>query len=123
MADAPDKESQTENATEKKLHDSMERGDVPMSREVALFASLACILIAMIFLLRDGSQRLVAALAFLNFHFIRFGKLGLDDTALVVHGKFIASQISLEDHEFVLKVGGVVPDAKSDLTRLRHGRR
>ena len=64
MVDAPDKESQTENATEKKLTDSMERGDVPMSREVALFASLACILISMIFLLRDGTQRLVAALAY-----------------------------------------------------------
>jgi flagellar biosynthesis protein FlhB len=62
MADTPDKDSQTENATEKKLSDSMERGDVPMSREVALVASLACILVSMIFLLRDGAQKLVAAL-------------------------------------------------------------
>jgi flagellar biosynthetic protein FlhB len=62
MSDAPDKESQTENATEKKLNDSLERGDVPMSREVALVASLGCILLSMIFLLRDGVQRLVAAL-------------------------------------------------------------
>ena len=52
MSEETDKESQTENATEKKLSDSMERGDVPMSREVALVASLACILISMIFLLR-----------------------------------------------------------------------
>src|SRR5260221_1667228 len=64
MADAPDKESQTENATEKKLNDSMERGDVPMSREVALVVSLASILVSMIFLVRDGSQRLVGALAY-----------------------------------------------------------
>ena len=48
MSEETDKESQTENATEKKLSDSMERGDVPMSREVALVASLACILISMI---------------------------------------------------------------------------
>jgi flagellar biosynthetic protein FlhB len=40
----------------------MERGDVPMSREVALVASLACILISMIFLLRSGAQHLVGAL-------------------------------------------------------------
>ena len=53
MSEETDKESQTENATEKKLSDSMERGDVPMSREVALVASLACILISMIFLLRE----------------------------------------------------------------------
>jgi flagellar biosynthetic protein FlhB len=64
MADAPDKESQTETATEKKLSDSIERGDVPMSREVALAASLGCILLSMIFLLRDGTQRLADALVF-----------------------------------------------------------
>jgi flagellar biosynthesis protein FlhB len=65
MSEETDKESQTENATEKKLNDSMERGDVPMSREVALVASLACILISMIFLLRSGAQRLVSALILL----------------------------------------------------------
>src|SRR5208283_2997874 len=65
MSDAPDKESQTENATEKRLNDSIERGDVPTSREVALFASLASILVAMIFLLREGAQRLAAALVLL----------------------------------------------------------
>jgi flagellar biosynthetic protein FlhB len=65
MSDAPDKESQTENATEKKLSDSIERGDVPMSREVALFASLAGILTAMIFVLREGAERLAAALVLL----------------------------------------------------------
>jgi flagellar biosynthesis protein FlhB len=65
MSDAPDKESQTEAATEKKLNDSIERGDVPVSREVALFASLASLLIAMIFVLRDEAQRLAAALVVL----------------------------------------------------------
>jgi flagellar biosynthetic protein FlhB len=62
MSEETDKDSQTENATEKKLNDSMERGDVPMSREVALVASLGCILVAMIFLLRNSTQRLVGAL-------------------------------------------------------------
>jgi flagellar biosynthesis protein FlhB len=65
MAEDTDKESQTENATEKKLNDSMERGDVPMSREVALVTSLGCILVSMIFLLRSGAQRLVEALTLL----------------------------------------------------------
>ena len=62
MSDAPDKESQTEAATEKKLHDSMERGDVPTSREVALVTSLAGILVSLIFLTRDGAQRLASSL-------------------------------------------------------------
>jgi len=45
MSDAPDKESQTEEASEKKLHDSIEKGDTPSSREAAVFASLLATLL------------------------------------------------------------------------------
>jgi flagellar biosynthetic protein FlhB len=62
MSDAPDKESQTEAATEKKLADSIARGDVPTSREVALSVSLGCILLSVLFLMRDGVHRLVSSL-------------------------------------------------------------
>ena len=40
MADAPDKESKTEEATEKKIQDAVEKGNVPFSREAATLASL-----------------------------------------------------------------------------------
>jgi flagellar biosynthetic protein FlhB len=66
MADEQDKESQTQEATEKKLTDAIERGVVPVSREVSLLASLACLLIVMVFVLRDNAGRLVAALV----HFV-----------------------------------------------------
>jgi flagellar biosynthetic protein FlhB len=66
MAEEQDKESQTEEATEKKLTNAVERGVVPVSREVPLLASLACLLIVMLFVLRDSSGRLVSALV----HFI-----------------------------------------------------
>jgi flagellar biosynthetic protein FlhB len=62
MSDAPDKESQTEEATEKRLHDSIEKGDTPNSREAALFASLLASLLFFIFFLRDGATRLIIAL-------------------------------------------------------------
>ena len=62
MSDAPDKESQTEAATEKKLADSISRGDVPVSREVPLAVSLGCILVSVLFLMRDGVHRLVSSL-------------------------------------------------------------
>lgn len=62
MSDAPDKESQTEEATEKRLHDSIEKGDVPHSREASLFASLVASLLFFAFFLRPGAMRLVAAL-------------------------------------------------------------
>jgi flagellar biosynthetic protein FlhB len=41
MSEEADKESKTEEATEKKLHDSTEKGRVPHSREVAVFATVA----------------------------------------------------------------------------------
>jgi flagellar biosynthetic protein FlhB len=64
MAEEQDKESQTEEATEKKLTDAIERGVVPVSREVSLLASLACLLIVMVFVLRDSSGRLVSTLIY-----------------------------------------------------------
>ncbi len=45
MADGESKESQTEEPTEKKLGDAIERGDVPFAREAALFASTGAMLI------------------------------------------------------------------------------
>lgn len=44
MAEAQDKESKTEEATEKKLRDAIEKGNVPFSKEAASFASLGGIL-------------------------------------------------------------------------------
>ena len=49
MSDERDSESKTEEATEKKLHDAIEHGDVPVSREMSILASLAAILIAFVF--------------------------------------------------------------------------
>ncbi len=62
MSDKPDKESQTEEATEKRLHDSMEKGDTPVSREVTLFASLLGSLLFLSFFIRSGAARVVVAL-------------------------------------------------------------
>ncbi|MGE0023620.1 MAG: flagellar biosynthesis protein FlhB [Hyphomicrobium sp.] len=58
MADAPDKESKTEEATEKKVRDSVDKGQVPHSREAATFASMLAILIAVVFLLSDNVVQL-----------------------------------------------------------------
>lgn len=54
MADAPDKDSKTEEATEKKLRDTVEKGKLPQSKETALFASFAAILIFTVFMARDS---------------------------------------------------------------------
>jgi len=62
VADDRDRDSKTEEATEKRVHDSLEKGDVPVSREMSLFASIAAILIAMVFLLREMVPKFVFAL-------------------------------------------------------------
>jgi flagellar biosynthetic protein FlhB len=58
MSDAPDKESKTEEATEKKVRDSLDKGKVPHSREAATLASMLAILACVIFLLSDSVSQL-----------------------------------------------------------------
>jgi flagellar biosynthetic protein FlhB len=62
MSDDQDPDSKTEEATEKKLHDAVERGVVPVSREVSLLASLAAIMIVLAFLLPSRTERFVGTL-------------------------------------------------------------
>ena len=62
MSDDQDTDSKTEEATEKKLHDAVERGVVPFSREVSILASLAAILIVMVFVLPPRTERFVGVL-------------------------------------------------------------
>src|SRR5690242_17820898 len=50
MAQDTDKESKTEEATEKKISDAIEKGNTPFSRETSLFASLVGILIVLAFI-------------------------------------------------------------------------
>lgn len=45
MSEAPDKESRTEEASDKRIRDALEKGSVPHSREAVTFASLFGILI------------------------------------------------------------------------------
>ncbi|MGB3901335.1 MAG: flagellar biosynthesis protein FlhB [Mesorhizobium sp.] len=54
MADPVDKDSKTEEATEKKVRDTIEQGKLPNSRETALLASLLAILIYTVFYVRDA---------------------------------------------------------------------
>ncbi len=55
MADDQDKESKTEEPTEKKVSDAVEKGNIPRSREMSMFASLVGILLVIAFLIGPGS--------------------------------------------------------------------
>ena len=62
MAETPDKESKTEEPTEKKMRDALEQGNVPYSREAATLASLLGILIVTSFFLVSGVAHLKSSL-------------------------------------------------------------
>ncbi|MBO6718559.1 MAG: flagellar biosynthesis protein FlhB [Rhizobiaceae bacterium] len=63
MAEQPDKESKTEEASEKKIRDTIEKGKLPFAREAPIFASFVAILVFAIFFATDSAARMAAFLA------------------------------------------------------------
>ena len=63
MSEDTDKESKTEEATEKKVRDSVEKGQIPVSREAPIFASMLALLIIQSFLTADNVRQLTMTLA------------------------------------------------------------
>ena len=62
MSDDSDPDSKTEEPTEKRLHDAIERGSVPVSREVPFFLSLAAYLLVTLFALPAVTPDLTSTL-------------------------------------------------------------
>jgi flagellar biosynthetic protein FlhB len=54
MAESADKDSKTEEPTEKKIRDAVEKGQLPHSKEAPILASLVAILIFAVFFARDS---------------------------------------------------------------------
>jgi flagellar biosynthesis protein FlhB len=54
MAESTDKDSKTEEPTEKKIRDAIDKGQLPHSKEAAVFASFAAILIFAVFFAKDS---------------------------------------------------------------------
>ena len=62
MSGDVDPEDKTEEPTEKRLHDAVERGEVAFSREAPLFASLSAALVVLIFVIPTHAEALLTAL-------------------------------------------------------------
>ncbi|QPC85376.1 flagellar biosynthesis protein FlhB [Mesorhizobium sp. NBSH29] len=58
MSDSSDKDSKTEDATEKKIQDTIEKGKLPSSREAPILASFVAILLFAVFFGRDSVVQL-----------------------------------------------------------------
>ena len=65
MSESDDPESKTEEATEKKLHDTLEKGKTPVSRDVTTAFGILALLIALNFLMPALTPRLVETLSLL----------------------------------------------------------
>lgn len=63
MADESDKESKTEEATEKKIRDSIDKGQVPFAKEVTVVGSFLAILVFMVFLAEPRAVELAGFLS------------------------------------------------------------
>ena len=62
MSDDQDKDSKTEEPTEKKIRDAMAEGNIPSSREVPIFASSLAFYIYLVFFLPNGAAKLAETL-------------------------------------------------------------
>jgi flagellar biosynthetic protein FlhB len=58
MAEQADKESKTEEATEKKIRDAVEKGQLPFAKEVPVVGSFLAILVFLIFMAHTGAVEL-----------------------------------------------------------------
>ncbi|ACB96377.1 flagellar biosynthesis protein FlhB [Beijerinckia indica] len=64
MAEKPDQDSQTEEPTAKKMDDAIEQGNLPISREMIIFASMLSLLIVNAFILRNSLADIVTLLKY-----------------------------------------------------------
>jgi flagellar biosynthesis protein FlhB len=62
VSDDQDKDSKTEDPTEKKIRDAMAEGNTPSSREVPIFASSLAFYIYLVFFLPSGAARMAETL-------------------------------------------------------------
>ncbi|RXX14492.1 flagellar biosynthesis protein FlhB, partial [Brucella canis] len=62
MADDADKESKTEEATEQKIRDALDKGNMPFSREAPILAGIASFLVIAVFVAAPAATRLAVFL-------------------------------------------------------------
>jgi flagellar biosynthetic protein FlhB len=107
MSEAPDRESRTEEPSQRKLDEAESKGNVPFSRELPLFASILGILIACQFVLSgaaSSSTRILAAI------FDNAGTWRLDDAAAAAHlllGIAIAASFAVLPVLLVISAAGL----------------
>jgi flagellar biosynthetic protein FlhB len=118
MAETPDKESKTEEATEKKIRDSLDQGRVPHSREATTLASMLAILGAVYFLVADSVVKLRFSLESFIDHPGEFLMAnGADASAILFAVSFEAAKV-VGPFVLVMAVAGIAASFLQNQPRL-----
>jgi flagellar biosynthesis protein FlhB len=108
MSDAADKESKTEEASEKKISDAVNKGNVPVSREAGLFASMLGIFASFSFFVGPQTVLLADELTRLVDDPGGFPLSGAEDASAVLQGTLMAAGRFLLPIIVVLALAGLV---------------
>jgi flagellar biosynthesis protein FlhB len=118
MAEKPDRDSKTEQASEKRIRDELERGNVPTSREVAIFTFMLALLLIFSFFLKNGVLQVAAALSRLLDHTGGFHLRNGNDAAALMHALMMASAPLLVPIFIILMAGGFAASIVQNAPRL-----
>lgn len=116
MSDDP--ESKTETASEKKIHDAIEKGNVPFSREVPIFASILGLLVVLVFSAREQTRGLVAHLVLLIEQPRSFSLDTGEDATRLLHALALEMGLALLPALLVLLTGGLAASVFQNMPRL-----
>ncbi len=115
MSDDP--ESKTEAASEKKIHDAIEKGNVPFSREVPIFASILGLLVVLVFSAREQAHGLVAHLVLLIEQPRSFSLDTGEDATRLLHALALEMGRALLPALLVLLTGGLAASVFQTMPR------
>jgi flagellar biosynthesis protein FlhB len=118
MSEDTDKESKTEEASEKKVNDAIEKGNVPVSREAAIFASLLGILVSLSFFAGPQTSVLADELARLVDDPGGFRLDGSEDATALLDGSLMAAARFLLPIVVVLALAGLASSFLQNTPRL-----
>lgn len=118
MAEKPDRESKTEQPTEKKLRDEIERGNLPSSREVPIFTFMLGLLLIFGLFLGEGAYKLTNTLSLVLNHANAFQLNTGGDLTALCRALFLASAPLLAPIFIILAGAGIAASVMQNAPRL-----
>ena len=117
MAEEADKDSKTEEATEKKIRDSLDKGQVPVARELTALASFLAILAFMILFAEQGAGQLGSFLSIFYERADEF-RIGVGDNSTILQ-RLVFLEIAkvLGSLVFLLMLAGIAASVVQNVPR------